>query len=86
MGKWKIKLVLWLTTLGAIGIIAIIPYGITTLMSNQSASKDIPVSLVITVNSIAQILQLFLLVLIGVRLQKRVGLHAPIVESFIYKM
>lgn len=34
MWKWKIKLVLLLTTLGAIGIIAIIPYGITTLMDN----------------------------------------------------
>lgn len=30
--KWRIKLVLFLTLLGAIGIVAIIPYEITTLM------------------------------------------------------
>ena len=83
--KWKIKLVLLLTILGAIGIIAIIPYTLTTLMSNQTIPKDTTASFVITVNSIVQILQLFLLVLIGVRLQRRVGLSAPILEGIVYE-
>ena len=82
--KWKIKLVLLLTILGAIGIIAIIPYQMTTLMSDQALPIDTPIALVITVNSLAQVLQIFILVLIGVRLQKRTGLSAPILEGIVY--
>ena len=84
--KWRIKLVLFLTLLGAIGIVAIIPYEITTLMNTefyQTNSEAIPVSL--TVNSIIQIGFLFLLVLIGVRLQRRTGLSTPKLENFVYK-
>src|SRR5699024_7106818 len=83
--KWKIKLVLFLTLLGAIGIIAIIPYEITTLMNTefyQANAEAIPVSL--TINSIFQIVLLFLLVLIGVRLQRRTGLSNPKLEHFVY--
>ncbi len=83
--KFKIKLALLLTTLGVFGIIAIIPYSMTTLMSNQTLPKDIPISLVLTVNSIVQSLQLLFLVFIGVFLQNRVGLNAPILEAFVYK-
>lgn len=84
--KWRIKLVLFLTLLGAIGIVAIIPYEITTLMNKefyQTNSEAIPVSL--TVNSIFQIVLLFLLVLIGVRLQRRTGLSTPKLENFVYE-
>ncbi len=84
--KWRIKLVLFLTLLGAIGIVAIIPYEITTLMNTefyQTNSEAIPVSL--TVNSIFQIVLLFLLVLIGVRLQRRTGLGTPKLEGFVYE-
>src|SRR5690625_7846510 len=84
--KWRIKLVLFLTLLGAIGIVAIIPYEITTLMNTefyQTNSEAIPVSL--TVNSIFQIVFLFLLVLIGIRLQRRTGLSTPKLENFVYE-
>src|SRR5690625_2385033 len=86
--KWRIKLVLFLTLLGAIGIVAIIPYEITTLMNEefyQTNSEAPPVSLVVTINSIIQIGFLFLLVLFGVRLQRRTCLSAPKLESFVYK-
>jgi|SRR5699024_3329786 len=83
--KWKIKLVLFLTLLGAIGIITIIPYEVSTLMNTdfyQANAETIPVSL--TINSIFQIVFLFILVLIGVRLQRRTGLSNPTLENFVY--
>lgn len=86
--KWQIKLVLVLTLLGAMGMIAIIPYEITTLMSNESGQSDlggIPVELAITLNKIIQILFLFILVLLGVLFQKRAGLSAPLLESVVYE-
>ncbi|UOQ48739.1 CPBP family intramembrane metalloprotease [Gracilibacillus caseinilyticus] len=88
MEKWKIKLVLLLTFLGVIGIVAIIPYEMTVLMNDefyQSSPEAMPVSLVVTINSIIDIIFLFVLVLIGVRLQKRARLSAPIIEGLIYE-
>ncbi|UOQ84737.1 CPBP family intramembrane glutamic endopeptidase [Gracilibacillus salinarum] len=87
MRKWHIKLALLLTFLGGIGIVAIIPYEMTILMNNefyQSSPEAMPVSLVVTVNSIIDILLLFVMVLIGVRLQERTSLKAPILERLIY--
>lgn len=86
--KWRIKLVLLLTLLGVIGIAAIIPYEMTTLMNEefyQTNPEAKPVPLVVTINSMIQIVFLFLLVLIGVRLQRRAGLSAPKLESFVYE-
>lgn len=80
--KWRMKLVFLLTILGAIGVFAIIPYEMTTLNNNTSS---IPDALVETINSITKILFLFVLVLIGVRLQRRTGLNAPILDSLVYK-
>ncbi|MDX8044458.1 CPBP family intramembrane glutamic endopeptidase [Gracilibacillus sp. S3-1-1] len=85
--KWKMKLTLLLTLLGAIGIIAIIPYEMTALMNDevpQSLPNPVPASLVMTINSIIRIIFLFVLVLFGVRLQKRTSLRAPIFEALIY--
>lgn len=86
--KWRIKLVLLLTLLGAIGIVAIIPYEITTLMNEefyQTNPEAMPIPFVVMVNSIIQIVFLFLLVLIGVRLQRRAVLGTPLLASFVYE-
>ena len=85
MKKWKLKLVLVLTLLGSIGVIAIIPYNLTILGSDQSIVEAIPISMIITINSVIQVIQLFILVLLGVRLQERVNLKSPLLESIIYK-
>lgn len=82
--KWQMKLVLRLTLLGAIGIIAIIPYEMATLMNQQDVG-GIPIEFAIVINKIVQILFLFVLVLFGVRFQKRTGLSAPLLESLIYE-
>lgn len=84
MNKWKFKLVLILTILGTIGIIALIPYSMTTLQTSELIPEGISLSFVMTVNTIAQVIQLFVMVLIGVRLQDRAGLGAPIFESLAY--
>lgn len=73
--KWKIKLVLLLTILGTIGIISVIPY-----VLSQGIQPSNP-----WLGGFVQILQLFLMVLIGVRLQRRTGLRAPILEGFVYE-
>src|SRR5690625_1171769 len=83
MGNWRIKLVLLLTILSAIGIFAIIPYEIT-LMSNQSKPGDIPTSLIVMINSTFQILYIFVMILVGLRLQNRTGLNAPILNGLVY--
>lgn len=65
-GKWRIKYVLFLTLLGAIGIIAIIPYEMTTLMNDefyQSLPEVLPVLTVTIINTIVQIVMLFIFVL-----------------------
>lgn len=86
--KWRIKLVLFLTFLATVGIVAIIPYEITTLM-NEDYYKNNPeapsISLVITINSVIRVVYVFLLVLIGVRLQRRTGLNTSKLESFVYE-
>ena len=84
MHKWKMKLVLLFTILGTVGIIALIPYSMTTLKTIELIPEGISLSFVMTVNIIAQVIQLFVMVLIGVRLQDRAGLGAPIFESLAY--
>src|SRR5699024_2725598 len=67
-----------------IGIIAIIPYEMATLMDQQNVG-GIPIELVIMINKIVQIVFLFVLVLFGIRFQKRTSLSAPLLESLIYE-
>src|SRR5699024_1244710 len=83
MGNWRIKLVLLLTILSAIGIFAIVPYEIT-LMNNQSKPGDIPTSLIVMINSTFQLLYIFVMILIGLRLQNRTGLNASILNGLVY--
>ncbi|GGP16911.1 CPBP family intramembrane glutamic endopeptidase [Oceanobacillus neutriphilus] len=83
MGKWRIKLVLLFAILNTIGIFAIIPYQIT-LMGGQSASGDIPNSLIVMINSTVQIVYMFVMILIGLRLQNRTGLNAPVLNGIVY--
>ena len=83
MGNWRIKLALVFTALNTIGIIAIIPYDLT-LMGNQSVSGDIPPSLIIIINSTVQALYMFGMILVGLRLQNRTGLNAPILNGMVY--
>ena len=86
--KWQMKLVLLLTLLGAVGIVAIIPYEYTMLMDTefyQSHPDAMPLPFVITINSVIKIGFLFILVLIGVRLQRRTGLGVPKIESLVYE-
>ena len=85
MYKWKMKLVLLFTILGTVGIIALIPYSMTTLKTSELIPEGISLSFVMTVNTIAQVIQLFVMVLIGVRLQDRAGLGAPIFEGLMYE-
>ncbi|GAA0323759.1 CPBP family intramembrane glutamic endopeptidase [Oceanobacillus sp. FSL W7-1293] len=84
MGNWRIKLVLLFTILNTIGIIAIIPYELT-LMGNQSITGDIPTSLIIIINSTFQALYMFVMILVGLRLQNRTGLNAPILNGMVYQ-
>lgn len=79
MNKWKIKLVLLLTFLGIVGIISVIPYVTHLGVAPNPEEVSIPLAF------FAQIMQLFLMVLIGVRLQSRTGLRAPILEGMIYE-
>lgn len=82
--KWPMKLVLILTFLGAIGIIAIIPYEMTVLLQDDLPGA-LPVPIIVTINSITQLTLLFVLVLIGVRLSERTGLGAPIIKAYVYE-
>lgn len=84
MGNWRIKLVLLFTILNTIGIIAIIPYELT-LMGNQSITGDIPTSLIIIINSTFRALYMFVMILVGLRLQNRTGLNAPILNGMVYQ-
>ncbi|SES25656.1 CAAX protease self-immunity [Gracilibacillus ureilyticus] len=86
--KWKIKLTLLLTILGILGIAAIIPYQMTSMMNDdfyQSGMEAMPVPVVVAVNAAFQSFLLFFLVLIGVRLQRGAGLAAPILEGIVYE-
>lgn len=83
MGSWRIKLVLLFTILNTIGIFAIIPYEIT-LMGNQSVPGDIPTSLIIIINSTVQVLYMFVMILVGLRLQNRTGLNTSILNGIVY--
>lgn len=83
MRKWRVKLVLLLVILNTIGILAIIPYEIT-LMGNQSIPADIPTSLIVFINSTFQVLYMFVMILVGLRLQNRTGLNTPILNGIVY--
>ncbi|WP_418302701.1 CPBP family intramembrane glutamic endopeptidase [Lysinibacillus fusiformis] len=83
MGNWRIKLVLLFTILNIIGIFAIIPYSIT-LMGDQSVPGDIPTSLIVIINSTFQVLYMFVLILVGLRLQNRTGLNASLLNGLVY--
>lgn len=80
---WRIKLALVLLILNTAGILSIIPYE-TTLMNNQFISDDMSTALIIIINSALQILYIFIMILIGLRLQNRAGLTTPILEGLIY--
>lgn len=83
MGNWRIKLVLLFTILNTIGIFAIIPY-VITLMGDQSVPGDIPTSLIVIINSTFQALYMFVMILVGLRLQNRIGLNAPLLNGIVY--
>ena len=83
MGNWRIKLVLLLTVLNMIGIFAIIPYQ-TSLMGDQPLPGNIPMSLIVLINSTVQIVYMFVLIVVGVRLQNRTGLQAPLLNGIVY--
>lgn len=51
-----------------------------TLMSTQPTSGDIPTPIVIIINSTFQATYIFVMILIGLRLQKRTGLDTPILN------
>ena len=52
---------------------------------SQSKTEVLPISFVIAINSSVQIIFLFLLVAIGLRLQRRTALSTVILESLIYE-
>lgn len=83
MGKWRLKLVLLLTLLNIIGILTIIPYEYA-LMSKESPPGNLPNYLIIVINSITQVIYMFLMILIGLRLQKRTGLNTSILNGLVY--
>ncbi|WP_313236970.1 CPBP family intramembrane glutamic endopeptidase [Sporosarcina ureae] len=83
MGNWRIKLVLLLTILSTIGIFAIIPYQMT-LMGNQPIPGNIPTSIIVIINSAVQVLYMFVLILVGLRLQNRTGLTSPLLNGMVY--
>lgn len=69
--------------LNTIAIFAIIPYRIT-LMGDQSVSGDSPTSLIVMINLIFQVLYMFVLIRVGIRLQNRTGLNTPILNGIVY--
>lgn len=83
MGNWRIKSAILLLIFNIIGILAIIPYNMT-LMSTQPTSGDIPTPIVIIINSTFQATYIFVMILIGLRLQKRTGLDTPILNRIVY--
>lgn len=83
MEKWRIKLVFLLTILNTIGVFAIIPYSIT-LMDYQILPDNLSISLIVVINSIFQVIYMFVLILIGLRLQQRTALDAPLLNGLVY--
>jgi membrane protease YdiL (CAAX protease family) len=53
-------------------------------MGTQSTSGDIPAPLIITINSAFQVLYMFIMILVGLRLQNRTGLNTPILNGIVY--
>ena len=83
MEKWRIKLVFLLTILNAIGVFAIIPYSIA-LMGSQNLPDDLPNSLIVIINSIYQVVYMFVLILIGLKLQRHTSLEVPLLNALVY--
>lgn len=83
MEKWRIKLVFLLTILNTIGVFAIIPYSIT-LMESQTLSGDLPNLLIVIINSTFQIVYMFVLILIGLKLQQHTSLEVPLLNGLVY--
>ena len=83
MGNWRMKLVLLLTVINTIGIFAIIPYQLA-LMGNQLVPGNLPTSWIVSINSTVQVLYMFVLILVGLRLQRRTGLSTPLLNGIVY--
>ena len=83
MGKWRMKLVWLITALNILGVFAVIPYSIA-LVGDQSQLIDIPISAVMVINSTVQVVYMFVLILIGLRLQNRTGLNAALLNGIAY--
>lgn len=83
MSEWRIKLVMVLAVLSAIGIIAIIPYELT-IMQGQPLPEGLSSTVVIAINSTVQMLYVFVLILFGLRMQSRTGLGVPLLEGIVY--
>ena len=83
MEKWRIKLVFLLTILNALGVFAIIPYSLT-LMESQTLPGDLPNLLIVIINSTFQIVYMFVLILIGLKLQQHTSLEVPLLNGLVY--
>ncbi|ARJ37748.1 hypothetical protein SporoP8_01915 [Sporosarcina ureae] len=53
-------------------------------MGEQSVQTGIPTSLKVIINSTIQALYMFVMILIGLRLQNRTELSAPILDGIVY--
>lgn len=85
-GKFNMKLVLLLFSLGTVGILTIIPYQLKMLQNNEYIDLiNISIPLLMTINLIQDIVVLFVLVLIGVRLLRRTQLSVPILDAWVHK-
>src|SRR5699024_4413286 len=71
------------TLLNIIGILTIIPYEYI-LMGKEPTPGELPSYLLIMINSITQVIYMFFMILIGLRLQKRTGLNTSILSGLVY--
>lgn len=81
------RLILLLTALGAIGNVAIIPYNIALLNKEELLQQGVNLSipLIMTINTFANTVVVFILVFIGVLLLRRTGLTVPYLNAWIHR-
>ena len=73
---------------GILGALAVLPFAFELFGSAISASgppPDVPLPLLITIGAVQNLLILALIVGFGLKLARRLGLGAPLLESWLYK-
>ncbi|WP_225434177.1 CPBP family intramembrane glutamic endopeptidase [Peribacillus tepidiphilus] len=85
MLKKNFKLALFITFLGIIGIISIMPYQFTFIKGMVDQLGDIPIPVVLALGVVQSTILVFILTNIALLVQKRTGLDAPHLRTWVNK-